>query len=186
MKPKAEHRRTWEGTLGRFRGSRSTAGGWPELLLVPTGLREVEGATRMYQRGYWFRDARTDEAVSYHELSELVPGAVVFHVAGTSYRSDALQSPAFQPGQPVLLVPEPTNPYDKNAVAVWDGVHRAQAGYVPRALAPQVSNALRGRERFSAVCHFEFVTDRRRVGLSVLFAPTTFVQSLIVEPGTRG
>ena len=37
MKPKAEHRRTWEGIIGRFHSAESAAGSWPQLILVPTG-----------------------------------------------------------------------------------------------------------------------------------------------------
>lgn len=152
------------------------------MMLVPTGLRPVHGTSKtMRQRGYWLHDARTDQAVSYEQLSELVPGAVIFHVAGTSHRLDALQSPAFAPGRPVALVPEPRNPYDHNAIGVWDGDRRAQAGYVPRELAPGIGQAIRRRNPFSAVCNFEFLESRRRVGLSVLLAPTAFIQSLTVE-----
>ena len=151
------------------------------MVLVPTGLRPVHGEKKsLRQRGYWIHDARTDQAVSYDQLSELVPEAVVFHVAGTSHRRDALQDLAFEPGRPVTLVPEPKNPHDRNAVGVWDWNRRAQAGYVPRELAPGISRALRGREPLSAMCHLEFLDDRRRVGLSILVAPTAFIQSLTV------
>jgi hypothetical protein len=166
----------------RFRTHRPAAPIWPPMVLVPTGLRPVHGEKKsLHQRGYWIRDARTDQAVSHDQLSELVPGALVFHVAGTSHRLDALQGPAFEPGQPVALIPEPKNPYDRNAVAVWDWDRRAQAGYVPKELAPEVGRALRGREPLSAVCHIEFLENRRRIGSSALLAPTAFIQSLTIE-----
>jgi len=79
------------------------------------------------------------------------------------------------------LIPEPSNPYDRNAIGVWDGNRRAQAGYVLRGLAPSIGQAIRQRNPFSAVCNFEFLENRRRVGLSVLLAPTAFIQSLTVE-----
>lgn len=79
------------------------------------------------------------------------------------------------------LGPEPRNPYDRNAIGVWDANRRAQVGYVPRELAPGIGQAIRGRNQFSAVCNFEFLEKRRRTGLSVLLAPTTFIQSLTVE-----
>ncbi len=168
--------------LPRYRLAKSAAPTWPPMALVPTGLRPVHGASKaVRQRGYSLHDARTDQAVSYEQLSELVPGAVIFHVAGTSHRLDALQSPAFAPGQPVALVPEPRNPYDRNAIGVWDKDRRAQVGYVPRELAPGIGQAIRRREALSAVCNFEFLENRRRTGLSVLLAPTAFLQSLTVE-----
>jgi len=170
------------GIFDRLRGSRPTAAIWPPMVLVPTGLRPVRGERKsLHQRGYWMHDARTDQAISYRELSELVPGAIVFHVAGASRRIDAIQGPVFEPGRPVTLVPEPKNPHDRNAVGVWDWSRRAQAGYVPRELAPDIGQALRRHEPFSSVCHLEFLEDGRRVGLSVLFGPAAFIQSLAVE-----
>jgi hypothetical protein len=166
----------------RFRTSRPAAVAWPAMVLVPTGLRAVGGERKsLRQRGYWIHKAESDQAVSYGELSELVPGAVVFHVTGARHRVNNIQGPAFEPGRPVALVPEPKNQYDRNAVAVWDADRRAQAGYVPRELAAGVGQALRGRDPLSAVCLVEFVENRRRVGLSVLLGPTAFVQSLTVE-----
>ena len=64
---------------------------------------------------------------------------------------------------------------------MWDGSRRAHAGYVPRDLAPGVGQVLRGREPFSAGCHVEFLDDGRRIGFSVLLAPTAFSQSLTVD-----
>ncbi len=93
---------------------------WPAMVLVPTGLDPMSGGRDKFMRGFYIRDADTDRGISYEELSELVPGAFVFNVAGTSHRQDALQGPAFASGEPVKLIPEPDNPYDRNAVAVWD------------------------------------------------------------------
>ncbi len=61
-------------------------------------------------------------------------GVLLTEAAGVTHRLQALQLPAFAPGSPVALVHEPENPYDKNAVAVWDwgadcaGWLRAKAG----------------------------------------------------------
>src|SRR5690242_15978933 len=48
----------------------------------------------------------------------------------------------------VEICPEPRNPYDSNALAVWavtDGGERVQVGYVPRALAAAIAPCVQGQ-----------------------------------------
>jgi len=125
-----------------------------------TGDRRLRLWLERGESGYWLRDAETDEPVRWSD--ERVR---VIKVAGASYRADALQDPAFAPGSRIALVPEPDNPHDPNAVAVWDESRRLQAGYVPA----EVAGSIRGDEQ--AVSLWEFVEDGRRVGLRVLLAP---------------
>ena len=63
-------------------------------------------------------------------------------------------------------MPEPENPHDRNAVAIWDADRRLQAGYVPAEVAPE----LEGNEQAVALWEFRD-EDGRRVGLRVLIAP---------------
>jgi hypothetical protein len=93
-------------------------------------------------------------------------------LAGASYRLDELQDDAFAPGRRLVLVPEPENPHDPHAVAIWDAEHRVQGGYVPA----EVASELAGDEQ--AVSLWEFRDDAgRRVGLRVLLvAADTWVQ----------
>ena len=97
-------------------------------------------------------------------------------LAGSSYRLDALQDEAFAPGRRLVLVPEPENEHDPDAVAIWDAERRLQAGYVPAEVAP----GLVGDEQ--ALALWEFRDDEgRRVGLRVLLAPA---DAWIQEPRT--
>jgi hypothetical protein len=171
------------GLLDRLlgRATTPTAVTWPAMVLVPTGLDSMSSGRNKYMRGFFIRDARNGQSISYEQLSELVPGAVVFNVAGTSYRQDALQGPAFAPGEPVQLVPEPENPHDRNAVAVWDTNRRKHIGYVPADLAPTLGHVFRGREPFGATVFFEFLEGKRRMALSVLVAPAALLQTLTIE-----
>ncbi len=91
---------------------------------------------------------------------------LVVPVAGASYRLDALQDDAFAPGRTVVLVPEPENEHDPNAVGIWDERRRLQAGYVPADSTGRVpANA-------QALALWEYRDgDGRRVGLRVLVAP---------------
>ncbi len=113
------------------------------------------------ESGYWLRDASTGDAMKWDD-----PRVRVVKLAGASYRADALQDEAFSPGRRLVLVPEPENEHDPNAVAVWDAERRVQAGYVPAEVAPELG----GDEQ--AVSLWEFRgDDGPRIGLRVLLAP---------------
>ena len=80
--------------------------------------------------GYHLRDAATGEPIGWED-----PGIVVVAVAGVSFRPDAVADRSFDPGRPLVLVPEPGNEHDPNAVAIWNEERTLQAGYVPREIA---------------------------------------------------
>ena len=87
-------------------------------------------------------------------------------VAGVTYRPEALQNDAFAPGLRLALVPEPDNEHDPNAIGIWDGHKRFQAGYVPA----EVARELRA-EDWQAVSLWEYLEEGVRGGLRVLLAP---------------
>lgn len=101
------------------------------------------------------RDAATGEVVRWED--ERIR---VIAVAGVSFRAEAVADASFDPGRRLALVPEPDNPHDPNAVAVWNEERTLQAGYVPAAEAP----ALRGDEQAISLWRVEG-------GLRVLLAP---------------
>ena len=84
--------------------------------------------------GYRLRDAESGDAVRWED-----PRIRVVPVAGVSFRPGAVEDPRFDPGRRLALVPEPDNPHDPNAVAVWDEQQTLQAGYVPRDVAPELT-----------------------------------------------
>ena len=105
--------------------------------------------------GFYLRDAATDEPVRWSD-----PRVRVVHVAGVSYRADALPDESFDPGRRLSLVPEPDNEHDSNAVAIWNEARTLQVGYVPREVAPEV----RGDEQALSLWRVDG-------GLRVLIAP---------------
>ena len=112
-------------------------------------------------RGYWLRDAATEEPVRWRDER-----LRVVKVAGASYRAEALQDPAFDPGRRLALVPEPENEHDPNALGIWNEERTLQAGYVPAEVAAEVPRD------WQAVSLWEFLGEaRERVGLRVLLAP---------------
>jgi len=63
----------------------------------------------------------------------------VVAAAGVTYRPDALPDPWFDPGKLLALVPGPQNEHDANAVAIWNAERTLQLGYVPAAVAPELT-----------------------------------------------
>lgn len=112
--------------------------------------------------GYRLRDAGTEQVVREDD-----PRIHVVPVAGISYRLDDVQADGFAPGRRLVLLPEPDNEHDPNAIAIWDEDRRVQAGYVPADLA----RTLRAEE-WQAVSLREFSDEGRRGGLRVLLAPS--------------
>ena len=84
----------------------------------------------------------------------------VVKVAGASYRAEALADSSFEPGRRLVLVREPENAHDPNAVAIWNEERTLQAGYVPAVVAPELS----GDEQAVSLWRVEG-------GLRVLVAP---------------
>jgi hypothetical protein len=112
--------------------------------------------------GLRLRDAATEELVRADDD----PRLRVIKVAGVSHRLDALQDDAFEPGRRLVLVAEPDNEHDPNAIGVWDEERRVQAGYVPA----EIARELRADD-WQAVSLWQFVEDGQRGGLRVLLAP---------------
>jgi HIRAN domain-containing protein len=132
---------------------------------MPSGSSSGSDRLRLWLErsgsGFRMRDAATEEIVRDDD-----PRIRVINVAGVSYRADALQDDAFSPGRRLALVPEPDNEHDPNAIGVWDGDRRVQAGYVPA----EVARDLRA-EDWQAVSIWEPFDGGLRGALRVLLAP---------------
>jgi hypothetical protein len=77
-------------------------------------------------------DPGTLEPLRYlEEQEEEQLGVVRIPVAGTGYRFREASTSEFKPGSPVMLVPEPKNKHDRNAIQVKAATSRKVAGYVP-------------------------------------------------------
>ena len=127
------------------------------------GELESRGLRLKDERSAWLPLGEVTE-----ELERL--GARIIEVAGVTHHPNH-DAPAFTAEQPVRLVPEPDNPYDRNAIAVRSADGRLMAGYVPRGDAAWCH---RHGGAFTGVVVWEYraardVRDRR--GLRVLIAP---------------
>ena len=86
------------------------------------------------ERGYHLRDAASGEPVRWED-----PRIRVIAAAGVTFRLESLEDPSFDPGRRLELVPEPTNEHDPNAIEIWNADRTLQVGYVPAAVAPDVT-----------------------------------------------
>jgi hypothetical protein len=86
------------------------------------------------ERGFHLRDAATGERVRWEDERLRVVAA-----AGVSYRPEALSDASFDPGNRLMLVAEPANEHDPNAVGIWNAERTLQVGYVPAAVAPNLA-----------------------------------------------
>jgi hypothetical protein len=69
------------------------------------------------------------------------PRIRVVAVAGVSFRAGEVADSSFDPGERLVLVREPANEHDPNAVAIWNAARTLQAGYVPRDVAPELDGS---------------------------------------------
>jgi hypothetical protein len=83
--------------------------------------------------GYHLRDAATGERVRWED-----PRLRVVPIAGVTFRPGNVDDASFEPGRRLVLVPEPENEHDPNAVAIWNVERTLQAGYVPRETAAEL------------------------------------------------
>jgi hypothetical protein len=118
-------------------------------------------------------------------LTVSVPELVERHafrtfVAGVAHRLAEAQGPAFAPGSSLELRPEPDNPFDRQAVAVWDSDGITQAGYIPRAVAAELHH-LEGAG--AAIVLDEVLEDGRRVGIGILVAHEEIVLRVVEQCG---
>jgi 5-methylcytosine-specific restriction endonuclease McrA len=95
-------------------------------------------------------------------------GGHVTPVAGVSFRSRVLRRKEFAAGMPLVLIPDPANPHDPNAVGVWDARRRRRVGYVPAVLAPRITEDISSGRLSHALCTWEWLLDGQRVGIQVL------------------
>ena len=85
-----------------------------------------------------------------------------------SHRRVALQGDAFRPGKRLVLVPEPDNPDDPDAIGVWNDGKTVQVGYVPKERSQTIAKKLRAGEVWHGLSLWETVTRGERVGLRML------------------
>ncbi|MBG6068150.1 HIRAN domain-containing protein [Micromonospora ureilytica] len=108
-----------DGNSDRFIG----ATGLPTLRLIPYRDTGGEQVLRLCEDGTGLLVGPTD-----HRLARA--GMYVSQLRGEAHHQAECRAGNFYPGEPVRLVREPENPYDRNAVAVYDATGKHMAAYV--------------------------------------------------------
>jgi hypothetical protein len=126
----------------------------------------------IYGRGWVIHDSKTDSA--FEEADPLLDDAsiLIFNVRGVTFHKDALQQSCFNPGHEVLIVPEPDNPVDEDALAVWDTRRRHHLGYVPKERTWRFRVSLDGNRDSRAYVWWDWhKTNGERCGVKVVMLP---------------
>lgn len=114
---------------------------------------------------WWYEDDEWRGFVLRDSQRSLLDRHVfVTWVAGVQHRIEDARLPFFDPGKPLTLVPDPNNPFDPNALAVFDEEGKAQAGFVPLTITSRMPN-VPDRSGLSLAEHLE---AGERVGLKIV------------------
>lgn len=118
-------------------------------------------------KGYVVQRTKDKQKLSYWSLP-VSQGLYAFDVAGTSYRKEALQDSAFSPGKRLAILPDPANPVDPEALAVWDSAHKFHIGFVPKDCSSAMKKRMIEEEGYTYLSMWENREGKTRVGLRVL------------------
>jgi hypothetical protein len=108
-----------DGNVDRFVG----ADGLPPLRLIQYRDTTGESVLRLCEDTTGLLVGPTDRRLPR-------AGVYVSQLRGEAHHEAECRAGNFHPGEPVRLVREPDNPYDKNAVAVYDATGQYMAAYV--------------------------------------------------------
>jgi hypothetical protein len=95
-------------------------------------------------------------------------GLESINVVGEQYYALALRDQSFTPGRRLVLQRQPQNPFDTNAIAVFNSDASLQVGYLPREDAKRLARVLDKGTRLDAFSIWEVLDGGRRVQVRVL------------------
>lgn len=119
------------------------------------------------RKGYVVQRTKDKQRLGYWSLP-ISQGLYAFDVAGTSHRKEALQDSAFSPGKRLAILPDPANPADPKALAVWDSAHKLHIGFVPEACSPAMKKRMAEEGGYTYLSMWESMKGSKRVGLRIL------------------
>ena len=179
------------GFLGRFRASaspppRSRVPGPPTIKF--TAIKETypftaDDGSPIWASGYTLLDDTTGTYIKLHEQHFENPHCLLCRIAGGSHRPKALQDRRFVPGSAVMLRPDPTNAYDRNAVGVWDASGTTQIGFVPAEHSERIAADIRSGSQLAGIVMREFRRPENgpRLGLHMLIVPAGMLELTIED-----
>lgn len=133
--------------------------------------------------GYVVVRARDGQRLMWRTL-RVSDGLFSFNIVGEKYREENIQGPEFSLGSELSLVPEPDNPHDSDAIAVYDSEERLQAGYVPADTTGRVRARWREDEDWKAIVAWESKEGGQRKNVRVLMIRRDVDYEVDDEPRT--
>ncbi|MBG6239890.1 hypothetical protein IWX78_002880 [Mycetocola sp. CAN_C7] len=122
---------------------------WADLLILKNGLPPLH----LVKTGeeYWLAEDTTGLLVNVANTTLRKMGLWTFKIRGLNHHTAAARAGNFSPGSRVLLVREPDNEHDSNAVAVHAANVSGVVGYVNKGMAPGIAKALDAGEQLTAI-----------------------------------
>jgi hypothetical protein len=135
----------------------------------------------IWASGYTLLDTATGTYIKLHEQHFDNPHCLLCRIAGASHRPEALQDDCFAPGSAVTLRLEPDNPYDANAVSVWDARGTTQIGFVPAEHSERIAADIRSGSSLAGIVLREFRRPKngQRLGLHMLIVPPGLLEFVV-------
>src|SRR5688572_28522636 len=123
-------------TLGAFAGERRP-------LARPSRMPDYSLSRAEFEAGRGFVVVRSSDGqrLQWQTLPRLA-GLESVSVVGEQYYALGLRDRSFAPGQRLMLMRQPQNPHDSNAVAVFNSGGSLQVGYLPREDAKRIARTL--------------------------------------------
>lgn len=163
-----------DGNSDRFIGS----DGLPSLRLIRTESAAGEMVLRLCENSTGLLVGPTDRRLPR-------AGILVSNLRGEKYHQDACRRGDFTPGVAVQLTPEPDNPHDSHAVAVYDSKGEHLCAYVNKQKARAYLKRLAGGQQLLAISLRGTPAGRACDQVAIL-AATPDVLALLTSPRPDG
>jgi hypothetical protein len=153
-----------------------------------THLYSTADGSRWWAGGYAPICGEEDAEHYFLRLGQYLsdPRVLYCKIAGAQHYPAALEGSRFKPGSMALLRPEPENPYDANAVSVWDRSGLVRGGYIPAEHSAQIAARIHAGERLIAFILREIRQGSRlgpRAALHALVMPAGELNlSIVLKP----
>jgi hypothetical protein len=151
-----------------------TPTGVPDLHLI--AYRDAGGSTVMR-----LCEDSTGLLVSPTDMRLPKIGIYVSNLRGEVYHQAGCKAGDFRPGAPVTLRREPSNEYDKNAIAVYDRTGQHLAAYVNKQKARMLAKLLDAGANIAAISLTGTPAGKPATGIAVLAAAPELLQHLLQQ-----
>lgn len=127
----------------------------------------------------WLCEDATGLLVNVRDRRLPPAGVIAGKLRGVHYYAETVRRGDFSPGSQVMLVPEPSNPHDSRAVAVFDATGTYRAAYLNKQKARMCLRRLASGDVLAAVSTFGTSSGTPAVGVHVVVASPDAIAHLL-------